>query len=378
MHPTQPEPLSLPTRRAPVTATYARARLRLGIACVGTFVVLAAVLLLSDAPGAVLPGSDSWALTDVAWLALLVSLYAVVSAPFDMVGGLLLPRRYGRSVADEGFGRPWARGVAAHGSCLLVVALVLLAAGRAGGDAATLAAAFLLALALLATQVRLARVVGDVRREGDRLRASDPSFVGGVVGLPGLDRTVLSAAWDEETARIQAVRREAVRHSGSRALGVAVALLFDLAGLTVALLATSASATSVAGLAALSLWTTLWSFLGLLVLPSLSRRAVVAADRAAAEGGVDSGELVRVLRRLDAAQEDEPRRDRLVETVFHPVPALERRLAAIDAERGPSLPQPWHTARTALFLSWATLGLLSRAVHCNCGRPALWALFPGD
>ncbi len=258
------------------------------------------------------------------------------------------------------------------------MALVLLGAGRAGGDAAALAAAFLLALALLATQVRLAGVVGGIRREGDRLRASDPSFVGGVVGLPGLDRTVLSAAWDEETVRIQTVRREAVRRSGSRALGVAVALLFDLAGLTVALLATSASATSVAGMATLSLWTTLWSFLGLLVLPSLSRRAVVAADRAAAEGGVDSGELVRALRRLDAEQEDEPRRDRIVETVFHPVPSLERRLAAIDAARGPSLPQPWHTARMALFLSWASLGLLSRAVHCNCGRPALWALFPGD
>jgi len=371
--PSRSEPLSFRARRAAAAVTYARARLRLGIACVGTFVVLAAVLLVSGAPGAVLPGSDSWAWTDVAWLGLLVSLYAVASAPFDMVGGLLLPRRYGRSVA-EGFGRTWARGVAAHGSCLLVVALVLLGAGRAGGDAAALAAALLLALALLATQGRLAGIVGGVRREGDRLRASDPSFVGGVVGLPGLDRTVLSAAWDEETARIQAVRREAVRRSGSRALGVAVALLFDLAGLTAALLATSASATSVAGMATLSLWTTLWSFLGLLVLPSLSRSAVVAADRAAAEGGG----LVRALRRLDAEQEDEPRRDRLVETVFHPVPALERRLEAIDAERGPTLPQPWHTARTALFLSWASLGLLSRAVHCNCGRPALWALFPGD
>ena len=51
---------------------------------------------------------------------------------------------------------------------------------------------------------------------------------------------------------------------------------------------------------------------------------------------------------------------------------------AIVAGAGPELPQPWNTARTALFLSWASLGLLSRAVHCNCGRPALWVLFPGD
>ena len=81
---------------------------------------------------------------------------------------------------------------------------------------------------------------------------------------------------------------------------------------------------------------------------------------------------------LDAAQEDEPRRGRLVETVFHPVPSLERRVDAIVGGNGRELPQPWNTARTALFLSWASLGLLSRAVHCNCGRPALWVLFPGD
>jgi len=123
---------------------------------------------------------------------------------------------------------------------------------------------------------------------------------------------------------------------------------------------------------------TLWSFLGLLVLPSLSRRAVSAADLAAVRGGVDPVGLARTLGTLDAEQEDEPQRNRLVEAVFHPVPSLNRRLRAIERGAAPELPQPWHTARTALFLSWASLGLLSRAVHCNCGRPELWALFPGD
>jgi hypothetical protein len=231
---------------------------------------------------------------------------------------------------------------------------------------------------LLAAQVPIAGLVGGVRRDGDRLRASDPSFVGGIVGLPGRDRTMLSAAWHEETARVQRVRREAVRSSGSRTLGIVVAALFDLVGLAVVLFATSASASSVAGLAMVSLWMTLWSFLGLLVLPSLSRRAVLAADRAAASRGIDRAELTRVLRRLDAEQEDEPQRGRLVETVFHPVPSLEGRLAALGAVQGPELPQPWNAARAALFLSWASLGLLSRAVHCNCGRPALWVLLPGD
>ena len=362
----------------PPRTTYARARLRLGITSVGTLVVLSSLLLALDVPGRVLPDSSSWALSDVAWLALLVGAYVVVSAPFDLLGGRVLPHRYGRPVAADGFARVWARGVAAHGACLLAVAVVLLAAGRAGGDAGVLVASLILMGCLLATQALLAGFVGAVRRDGDRLRGSDPSFVGGIVGLPGFDRTMLSASWTGEDAEIQSARREAVRLSGSRTLGVVVASLFTFVGLAAVFLGTSVTANSVAGVATLSLWMTLWSFLGLLVLPSLSRSAVIAADRSALSGGIEPAELARVLARLDAAQEDEPHRGRLVETIFHPVPSLERRVDVVVAGAGPELPQPWNTARMALFLSWASLGLLSRAVHCNCGRPALWVLFPGD
>ena len=61
---------------------------------------------------------------------MLVGLYVLLSAPFDLLGGLVLPRRYGRPVVAQGFSRIWARGAVGHGFCLLVVALVLLAAGR--------------------------------------------------------------------------------------------------------------------------------------------------------------------------------------------------------------------------------------------------------
>ncbi len=338
--------------------------------------VLSTVLLATGTPEATLATSTSWAWSDVGWLALLVVLYAAVSAPFDLLGGHRLPRRYDRPVA-RGYGRVLVRGVVAHGVCLVVVGLALLVGGRAGGDAGALAAAAVLMVGLLTLQVPLAVIIGGVRRSGACLQAADPSFVGGIVGLPGRDHVVLCATWDADTGRIQAARREAVRVSGARALGVVVAVAFNLSGLAVALWATDTHATSVAGLATLALWMTLWSFLGLLVLPSFSRPAVVAVDRATMASGIDREDLTRALRRLDAAQDDEPRRNGLVETIFHPVPSLERRLAALDAP-GAELPQPWHTARMALFLSWASFGLLSRAVHCNCGRPELWVLFPGD
>lgn len=371
---------------APVTSkgavpgtTWARARLRLGIASVGTLVVGSIALLATRVPERQLPASTAWAAGDILWLGLLVAAYVVVSAPFDLVGGLILPRRFHRmGVEPAHWVRLWLRGVLVHGACLLVTALALLAAGRAGGEAAAVGVVLAVMAVLLAAQVYVADLVGGVHRKEDRLRAGDASFVGGIAGVPGFDRVWLSDAWDDRIARVQRFRRDAVRRSGSRALGVIIALVFDLAGLVLALVATSASTTSVAGVATLSLWATIWSFLGLLVLPSLSRGAVIAAGSAAVRQGCASAEVEHALRALDCEQEDEPARRRLVETIFHPVPSLDRRLAALATGTSPPLPRPWNTARTALFLSWASLGLLSRAVHCNCGRPELWALFPGD
>jgi len=144
-----------------------------GCASVGTLVVLSAGLLVLGVPDDVLPDSTSWALTDVAWLVLLVGLYVALSALFDLLGGLVLPRRYGRPLVAEGFSRNWARGAAVHGYCLLVVALVLLAAGRAGGDGAALAAASLLMAGLLAAQC--SRLPGTTRPPGCSWCAARPS-----------------------------------------------------------------------------------------------------------------------------------------------------------------------------------------------------------
>jgi hypothetical protein len=38
----------------------------------------------------------------------------------------------------------------------------------------------------------------------------------------------------------------------------------------------------------------------------------------------------------------------------------------------------WNAARTTVAISPAGLGLLGRAVHCNCGRPSLWVFLPID
>ena len=120
---------------------------------------------------------------------------------------------------------------------------------------------------------------------------------------------------------------------------------------------------------------TCWAFLGLLVLPTISRQASFRVDQQVLQRGIDAGALDGMISALDRLQDDEPQRPALVETIFHPVPSVERRRSLPPSYR--QLPT-WHAARMMLFLSWSCLGLLSRAVHCNAGRPELWTMLPTD
>ncbi len=118
----------------------------------------------------------------------------------------------------------------------------------------------------------------------------------------------------------------------------------------------------------------MWTFIGILVLPTLSRQASYAIDRNVIRRGVPKELLMAMLKSLDRLQDDEPTRPTIIETIFHPVPSIENR--SISSVGGS--PIAWHSARTMLFLSWACMGLLARAVHCNVGRPELWVMLPTD
>jgi hypothetical protein len=146
----------------------------------------------------------------------------------------------------------------------------------------------------------------------------------------------------------------------------------------------AADPATAAGLVSTAAALTLWSFLGALVLPTPSRAAVYAADQAAAArcGAAPVRDAVAA---IDRWQDDEAERPAAVETVFHPVPAAGRRARRLGTPSAPHAgdhPAPalaaHQVARHALYLSWAGLSPLARAVHCNAGRPALWVVWPGD
>lgn len=381
--------------------TYARSRLWLGISGVGLLVLVASASLWLGLPRRFLSG-----LSGPAAIAITLLSFIALSVPSDALGGYYLPRLHGRTkISRAGFLAAWFRGVVSQAMVLGVCAATILESARWGGNRAGIACFASWMVILLLGQSLIARFVGGLKMSSvvssaDELenhiklpktpspisvqsivsQSSDPGFVGGLVGLPGCERLILPAAWwNDLTVDVLATeltRRQGVLATGSRTRGLLVALIWNLVGFIVSSNMPGSSIADAAGLIQCSLWFTLWSFLGLLTLPSINRLGVLGADRFALDQGISAAAISAAISRLDSLQDDEPIRTRWIERIFHPIPSVERRIAALgdaDSPRG-----AWQCARTTLYLSWACFGFLSRAVHCNAGRPELWVLFPGD
>ena len=377
--------------RAIAPMTYARARLWTGVAGVGSLVIFALVMYLWQLPGTLFPfdGGPPWS----AWAAFatLFKLYVLISLPFDFLGGYWLPCKHQRlCLLFPTFWIKWARGVLIQGAVMTLSALILFETGRRWGVWAAAGALAALQLLLLAIQLPLAKWVGglqsrpvevpDAPRQTVAVSGYDAGFVGGFAGLPGMEKLVVPKHWLDALApavlRAVLLRRAAVLATGARTRGLLLAMAWNVGGFLVCAHLPGAGVERLWQFVTTLLAMTLWSFLGLLLLPSLSRPAVFAADREALRGGADPQALREAIVEIDQWQEDEPQRGRWLERIFHPVPSVENRLRAL--ENGAPGAGAWHAARTALYLSWANFGLLSRAVHCNSGRPELWVMLPGD
>ena len=118
-------------------------------------------------------------------------------------------------------------------------------------------------------------------------------------------------------------------------------------------------------------WMTLWTFGSLLILPTLSRKAVFAADRAAADSGHDPRPWIA---RFPNLVGEDGSSNSTVQNIFYPIPSASLRLRQLEKPLSGFV--AGNLARSNLYYSWATLTLLGRAVHCNVGRPALWVFPP--
>jgi len=329
-------------------------------------------------------------LSDAKGLSWILALYAAIHIPIDYIGGYWLPCHFSRQcLLFPYYAAQYFRGLLVQSAFLFLAAMALLQAGRWGGRPTVLLLLCLMMLLMVETQVRIAMYLAGLRISGAEsingkeivfVSSMDSGFSGGISGLPGRERLIVPLLWQKvlpnASLGLAVKRRLAAVSTGSRRRGLLLAIGWNLFGFLASSMLPGAGVTSLKEFFTTSLWFTLWSFLGLLLLPTFSRQGVFELDHFAKATGTSAIDLALTVRELDQLQDDEPLRPLGVEMIFHPVPSVESRLEHFRNDSNPK--GAWNAARYALFLSWPCLGFLNRAVHCNSGRPELWVMLPVD
>lgn len=364
-----------------------KARLRLGICAVGTMVLLATTVLSFDLSKQFFLTEKSDPLTELLSLTWLFAGIVLVQLPFDIMGGLLIPRKYEmQQLSARRLILNWARSVLLQVILYTCLFFLYLQIGRILGPIAVIIIFFSVQLALVALQYPIWRtLVGQSQSavyENNLIFVNnvDHRFTGGVLGLPGREKVVIPEKWrtrmSPEILEILIQRRFQAIHNGGRIRGVLAAILWNTLSLSIALLLTPTAFESVAGIANTFFWSILLSFIGLLILPWLNRLSVFQLDQVIkGRFGLTKAELL--ASEFDDLTEQDPSRHIGEESVFQPIPCPRRRIENLKKDRGNYVPA-WNVARMTIFLSWAFGGPLSRSVHCNVGRPELWAILPMD
>ncbi len=350
-------------------------RLKLGISNVGVWVLASAGGLFWLAP------SRALSIGPIHLFEILVAA-VVLQSFFDFIGGAVLmpePRpTFGR------FLRTWIRGMLAHSALLVAVGVASYCSFRlTGGFAlAVLSCSFGLILArrdvlhlMTGIRARPSTVNGAACWSAD---SRDPSFTGGVCGLGGRAIVLLPESWNAQlnAAQLETVvsRRlwEVERNIPVRSY--LLVLFWNLAGCGIGSVLLDLSwRTAEHAILLQSCWMTLWGFIALLLLPTLSRSSVFAADRAIQMKGCDPKSWILQFPKITG---EDGNSKIALQRIFYPIPSSSERLQQL--ENPVSLPVLGNVARTNLFVSLATLSLLGRAVHCNVGRPELWVFPPSD
>jgi len=386
------------------TSTFARRRLRLGIAGVGSSVVLSIAWLAALLTG-VAPIDAGFRLTpftltpagDAALLVMAVfAAHALLLGVIEYVGGAVVVRQ--RPTVGA-WVTAWTRGVMVQGALLGAVAFAAALAASLLGSVGVLSVVGGAALAMLAVQGLIARSIARMSVQsadeavGARALANgirdtsvrvidthDEAFVGGWIGLT-TPQLWIAQRWTHpdhhDLLDVQFARRHAQFTSGARRRALWRAVLWPVMGVAIAGAVLPWSFTHSAMWLALPAVSTLWTFAAVLLLPSLSRPVVYSADAAAAKR-LGRARVIAAIRQLDAWQDDEPERTPGVEFIFHPVPSRNNRERALSRETRATFGGGHQQTRLTLFTSLAGFGLLGRVVHCNIGRPGLWAVYPGD
>ncbi len=382
--------------------SYGAARRKLGICYVGLIVVISCLLLGLQAPVHWFGSTDiSFAqfMVHILWFAFA---YELLGLPFDF-SGFLIERRFAKTEQSyASYALMWCKSTFKHGVLFVGSIFTFIFAAKCGGILGVTASSLLVCVFCIWKQAEIARFISDIQfdepdarlnsnplldsNKSIRLissRSLDRGFTGGVIGLPRSEFIVIPAEWlksfSPHELQAEIMRRKTAVACGSRTRGLMGAVLFSAAGVALCASLTQVcyrlGLDSSAGVVSMSLLFTVWSFLGLLILPAVNQRGVIETDQGTIARGVSVDLLTQTIKKIDERMECETHRSETIQMVFHPIPTPGRRIEALDkhVSRG-----AWQIARYSIWLSLIGLGLLGRAVHCNAGRPDLWCMLPAD
>jgi hypothetical protein len=359
--------------------TYARARLWLGITGVGSLVAITTIALVTSLPKLALSSTSSFGVNELLQLVAVTGLFMLWLIPMDFLGGYLLPSRFQKS--EQRFGS-WLRSyaVAALSQASLFIlfgSLIILLSQQCGMIGGAIAISLgIIACFVVRNRLLLNRESKSSLSEEKLLDAitmiqswqtfvprtvivehKDIGFTGGIIGFGKYAQIVIPKAWlsfSREQLATAIARRAVAINTGSYTRGLVMAFAWNVGGFVLCSLVPGAGLTTVAGLVTTICGFTLWSFLGLLTLPTLSRNASLRIDQELLQQGMPAELIAQTAFTLDQMQDGEPERSPWVETIFHPVPNVTSRNCD-QPIRGFAA---WNVARTTLFFSWACLGFL--------------------
>ncbi len=350
----------------------ANQRLRLGIANVGCWVLAASGGLFC-----LLLGRTRT--LDSRWYLLIAFGSVAVQALFDFIGATLLIPAPKPTWAE--FFREWLPASLGHTLVLAVIGALSYASFVFTGGYAS--AVFIgMSGQVLGRRFFLRSIGGVTTVEAAQdqtgilsANAADPAFTGGVVGFGACATSVWPVRWRENLSAAElaaeSLRRNWQIKHGMPGRALLVVLAWNVLGASLGSFALRLAGRPPAeALFGYACWMTLWAFGSLLILPSLSRKIVFAADRAVVDAGHDPRSWIAHFPSLVG---EDGGSNAAIQTIFYPVPSARMRLLHLEKATVGFI--PGNLARSNLYYSWSTFTMLGRAVHCNVGRPALW-IFP--
>ena len=318
--------------------TYARARLWLGITGVGSLVTLSSIALVSGIPQDLLSANERFGFHEMLQLLCVTGFFILWMMPLDLLGGFLLPRHFNKT--EQAF-RNWVWrylfGVlsqailfATFGSLILLLSQTY---GVVGGAIAV--SLGIIVCFVVRNRLLLNREVS-IENDGKLLDAiamiqswqifvprtvvvshKDIGFTGGIIGFANDAKIVIPKAWlsfSREQLATAIARRAIAINSGSYTRGLLIAFAWNIFGFLVCSFIPGAGLTTVAGLVTTVCGFTLWSFLGLLTLPTVSRNASLEIDQSLARRGMPRELISQTAFIMDQMQDGEPERPALIET----------------------------------------------------------------